>query len=278
MQNHPSSKKYPFYAPDARCGCRWEFNGTWDPEGHLGWPERCSEHNTAMMSWRRSRDWRIAVARARKNAEWGKTVFLITLTSKHQPIQRERWMRSSPWRGGQLWMDWDDRFTADCIAVARSTVMKANAQRLMRSAAWKRHVHGALWALECTVRPVSRCHREEQTRLDVDGNPVVHHVWTSHLGWSIHPHIHIVAVGKRWNMDELRALSLKYGFSANPDIRQVRSLFGSVSYVTKYATKDQPVGRSHNTIGTVRAETARLRKERKQRRVFTEDKSEDEGH
>ena len=268
MQNHPSGRKYPFYAPQSTCGCAWGFNEVWDPEAEFGWPVRCTEHNTAMLRWRRTRDWRIAVARARKNAEWGRTVFLITLTSKHSPISRTVWEQPP--------LMWNDRFLADSVARQRSTVMKSDAQRLMRSAAWKRHVHGALWALECTVRPTSRCHREEQTRLDRDGNPEVYHIWSSHLGWSVHPHIHIVAVGKRWNMDELRALSVKYGFSENPDIRQVRSLSGSVGYVTKYATKSQPIGRAHNTVGSVRREASSLRHERQQRRVFREDVSENE--
>lgn len=259
---------YPFHRPRGPsqgrqpCECAWGGYGReWDPHEEFSWPIRCSMHNIELKRWQRGRDWRIGVHRTRKNAPKGKRrVFLLTLTEKHQPYPRRVWHANGE--------TWSDQFVADSIATHKSRIMKTNAQRLMRSAAWKRNVHGSLWALECTVRPTARCPLLEQARLTSDGTPL--RIRESQLGWSIHPHIHAVVVGSRWDLDELRALSEKYGFSAAPDISMCRNISASVNYVCKYATKDQPVGRSHNTTGAVRDEVRLIRLERSNRSLERE--------
>ena len=93
-------------------------------------------------------------------------------------------------------------------------------------------------------------------------------VFENRLVWKVHPHLHCLAIGARWNLDELDALAARYGLRTN--IKMVdgrKSVFRVTRYITKYTVKEQPIVRSHSTAGVVRLACADLREERRLERL-----------
>ena len=218
------------------------------------WIRRCPKHNAELCLWRRQREWSLGAARALVDAPKGmRRAFLLTLTVRHAPEPREYDSVG------------ESIYPHDTIA-ERFSAVKGNFQRLARSAAWKRHVAGSLWSMELTTKEISRCVLHPQTKL------VRTPYFESRLEWSIHPHVHAVLVGKRWDMNELRSLCKKYGFDG-VDIRQIgyrkKDVVRSIRYVSKYSTKMQDGvkdPRTNNTQGVVRSAVADVRRERAMKR------------
>lgn len=241
--------------------------------------KRCGPCNRRMLQARRRRKWRRAITSARSASPKGfRKVFLVTLTRAHDPIPRheETWgpMIAGPFPSPKTQKEFDERTRSvkDCF------------MKLQRTSAWKRHFLGTVWGLEVVTRPDSILRplvRFREVESGAGGDPLptsapgedsnlgLVRTWTSELVWTHHPHIHVVAVGRRWDLDELDTLAKKYGFRTN--IKEVRPRGGgiakAINYVTKYATKEnRPGERSNNTTGCVR-KMAQLQEARRRARL-----------
>lgn len=228
----------------------------------LGWPARCSDCNTALKRWRRSRDWADAITAAKLNQPAGrKRMFFVTFTERDEPISRRTADPPMPrWEGVRK------------TASARTLDLTERCRKLFRTAAWKRHFDGWLWGAECTIRPTSetRCEYRAFTPAGSQSERIgdTVRVFENRLVWKVHPHLHCVAIGARWDLDELDALAARYGLRTN--IKMVdgrKSVFRVTRYITKYTVKDQPLVRSHSTAGVVRTAAAELREDRRLARL-----------
>ena len=221
----------------------------------FGYPARCSDCNTQLKRWRRSRDWADGIIEAKARQPRGrKRLFFVTFTERDEPICRTG---DEPTADRRRWEGVDDhasRKTLDLVERCR---------RLFRTAAWKRHFDGHLWGAECTIRPDAETWCEYRA-FTHDEEDCTRKVWLNRLVWKVHPHLHVVAIGRRWDLDELDELASRYGLRSN--IRMIdnrRSVKRAIRYLTKYTVKEMPIVKSHSTAGVFRSVCAELKEARR---------------
>ena len=234
-----------------------------------GYPARCSDCNTQLKRWRRSTDWADGISKSRSHQPRGrKRLFFVTFTERDEPVLRRT--ADPPMRR------WEG---VDEIASARTLDLVERCRRLFRTAAWKRHFDGHLWGAECTIRASSEtlCEyrafpaggaAEAPAGAPENGEDITRRVFVNRLVWKVHPHLHCIAVGARWELEELDTLAAAYGLRSN--IKMVdgrKSVRRATRYLTKYTVKEQPIVRAHGTAGVVRKGVAQIREARRLERL-----------
>ncbi len=127
----------PFFDEEGKCDC--EFVGT-DQHSLTDMPEklaiRCSEHNTALMKWRRKQKFKKKWEKQfNKNYRRWRFVKMLTLTMP-------------PYMHIEIPPGYD---TNDYTTYLRNEILN-RFRKLQRCDFWKKHVDGGQWFFECPIK------------------------------------------------------------------------------------------------------------------------------